>query len=84
MPGASRGTDGSNPVPSSGEFSRAQRIDPNRLCDVLDALLAHILEGVGEPIADMVADRTRNADAARRSQPLQPRDVDAVPRWVKR
>jgi hypothetical protein len=39
----------------------------------------HVLEGIGEPIADTVADRARDADAARRSQPLQPRgDVNAV------
>jgi len=58
---------------------RAQPIDPHRPRDVLDALLAHVLEGVGEPVADMVADGARDADAARRRQPLQPRrDVDAV------
>jgi hypothetical protein len=31
---------------------------------VLDALLAHVLEGVREPLADMVADGARDADAA--------------------
>jgi hypothetical protein len=46
---------------------------------VLEALLAHVLEGVREPVADMVADGARDADAARRRQSLQPRcDVDAV------
>jgi len=54
-------------------------MDPHRPRDVLDALLAHVLEGVREPVADMVANRARDADAARRRQPLQPRrDVDAV------
>ena len=54
-------------------------MDPHRPRDVLDALLAHVLEGVREPVADMVANRARDADAARCCQPLQPsRDVDAV------
>jgi hypothetical protein len=56
-----------------------QGVDPNRPRDVLDALLPHVLEGIGKPVADMVADRARDADAARRRQRLQPhRDVDAV------
>jgi hypothetical protein len=51
----------------------------DRLRDVLDALLAHVVERVGEPIADVVADRARDADAARFGQPIQPRgDIDAV------
>jgi len=58
---------------------RAHRIDPDRPGDVLDALLAHVFEGVGEPVADVVADRARDADAAGGGQPLQPcGDVDAV------
>jgi hypothetical protein len=56
-----------------------QRIDPHRPCDVLDILFAHVLEGVRQPLADMIVDRARDADAARPRQPLQPhRDVDAV------
>jgi hypothetical protein len=42
-------------------------------------LLAHVHEGVREPVADMVAHRARDADAAWLGQPLQAhRDVDAV------
>jgi hypothetical protein len=63
----------------AGYAFKAQRIDANRPRDVLDALLPHVLEGVREPVADMVADGARDADAARRRQPFQPhRDVDAL------
>jgi hypothetical protein len=47
--------------------------------DVLDALFTEVIEGIGEPVADMVADRARDADAAGLRQCLQSRrDVDAV------
>src|SRR5207248_2067970 len=46
---------------------------------VLDALLPHVLERVGELVADLVAHHPRDADAARFGQCLQPRrDVDTV------
>ena len=42
-------------------------------------MLAHVLERVGELVADLVAHDPRDADAARFRQCLQPRcDVDAV------
>ena len=59
----------------AGYAVRVQRIDPHRPRDVLDALLTHILEGVREPVADMVTDGARDADAAWRRQPLQARCV---------
>ena len=53
--------------------------DPDRPGDVLDVLLAQILEGDVEPVADLVAHRRRDADAARLGQRLEPRgDIDAV------
>src|SRR5215470_16525453 len=72
------------PRQRSGDRQRSQafasqRINANRLRDVFDVLRSHVLEGVGETVADMVAHRARDADAARCRQPLQPRrDVDAV------
>ena len=42
----------------------AQRIDPHRPRNVLDALLAPILERVGQLVSDVVAHRPGNADAA--------------------
>jgi hypothetical protein len=51
----------------------------HRLGNVLDALLANIIESVGEPVTDMVPDRSRNANPAGLRQRLQPRgNVDAV------
>ena len=51
----------------------------HRLGDVLDALFTEVIEGVGEPVADMIAHRARDAKAAGLRQRLQPRrNIDAV------
>ena len=56
-----------------------QGIDPYRPYDVLDALLPHVLEGIREAVADMVANRARNANLAGLRQRFQSsRDIDAV------
>src|SRR5262249_19797125 len=56
-----------------------QGIDPYRPCDVLDALLPHVLEGIREAVADMVANRARNANLAGLRQRFQSsRDIDTV------
>ena len=54
--------------------------DVDRAGDVLDALLAEILEGdVVEPVADLVAHRAGDADAARLGKHLEARrDIDAI------
>src|SRR5262249_39301628 len=57
---------------SDGGGSTLDPVHPHRPGDVFDLLLASILEGVGEPVANMVADRARDADAARFGQRLQP------------
>ena len=57
----------------------AQPKGADRLFDVLDALLAQILEGEAAHLAHMVAHAARDADAARHRQVFQPRsDVNAV------
>ncbi len=45
----------------------------HRLGDVLDALFSNVRESVGQPVADVVAHRARDADATRLGQGLQPR-----------
>src|SRR5262249_29401869 len=51
----------------------------HRLRDVFDALFPDVLEGIGEPFADVIADRARYANATGLGQYLKPRrDVDAV------
>jgi prevent-host-death family protein len=58
---------------------RAQRVDPDRASDVLDILFALILERVGQLVANVVAHRPRNADAAGLGQCFEARgDIDAV------
>ena len=54
--------------------------DMDRAGDVLDVLLAEILEGdVVEPVADLIAHGARDADAARLGKHLEARrDIDAV------
>jgi hypothetical protein len=53
--------------------------DADRLRDVLHALLAEILEAVGELAPDMVVDAARDADAAGLGQPLETHgNIDAV------
>jgi len=55
------------------------RVGVHRLCDVFDLLFPDVLESVGEPVADMVANRARDAHAAGLRQNLQACcDVDAV------
>ena len=57
----------------------ADAIDPHRPGDVLDLLLAQILEGQIEPAAHVFLHRAGDEDPARLGQCLEPRgDVDAV------
>ena len=71
--------DGTLAAGTLGDGFGPQRIDPHRPGDVLDALLAHVLERVRQPVADLVAHRAGDADAAGLGQRLQPRrDIDAV------
>ena len=54
-------------------------VDADRPIDVLQRLLAGILEGEIEPVADIVADRAGHRDAARLGDALDARrDVDAI------
>src|SRR5215471_8019120 len=47
--------------------------------NILDDLLPHVLESIGEPVADMFADGARDADPPRLGERLQPcSDVYAV------
>ena len=46
---------------------------PDRPLDVLQRLLAHVFEGKVEPIADVVAHRAGDGDAAGRGDAFQPR-----------
>ena len=73
--GGGRGA-GAAAVLGSSRRTRKTRIGRD---DVLDALLAEILERDVEPVADLIADRARDADAAGLGELLQARgDVDAV------
>src|ERR1700730_19349875 len=66
-----------------GEGSGMQRVDPDGPRDVLDALLAQIVERIGQLVADLIAPGPRNADAARLGEPLEPRgDIHAVAKDV--
>ena len=57
--------------------------NPDRPFDVLQMLLAGILEGDVQPVADMFAGGCRDADAARLGDVLQPRrHIDAVAKDV--
>ncbi len=59
--------------------SHAHREGPHRPRDVLDALLAQILERIGQPVADLVAHDARHAKAARLGQAFEPRrDIHSV------
>ena len=58
---------------------RSDPVDPHRAGDVLEALLAQILEGAIEPALDLALDDRRDADPARLGERFQPRrDIDAV------
>jgi hypothetical protein len=56
-----------------GDGIGGERVDADRAGDVLDALLAAILEGQGQPVADLIAHCRRDADAARVGQVFEPR-----------
>jgi hypothetical protein len=58
---------------------QAQCIDPDGSSDILNALLAHIVERVRQPIADLFAHRPRYADPAGLRERFQAcSDIDAV------
>ena len=60
-------------------FLQENIINPNRLLDILQLLLAAVFKSQIEPVADVIAHRLRNGDAARLCQALEPcRDVDPV------
>src|SRR6516162_8591905 len=62
-----------------GDRLGPQRVHPHRPRDILDLLLADVIEGVRESVADMVADGARDADPARRRERLHPgSDIYAV------
>src|SRR6516165_9714500 len=62
-----------------GDRLGPQRVHPHRPRDILDLLLADVIEGVREPVADMVADGARDADPARLRERLHPdSDIYAV------
>src|SRR6266700_3930639 len=66
-----------------GDVFGAQRINADRARDVLDALLALILERVRQPVTDVVAHRPGNTDAAGLSERFQARrDIDAIAKDV--
>ena len=57
----------------------ANPVDPHRPGDVLDLLLAQILEDEGQPVAHVVVDRVGDEHPAGIGQGFEPRgDVDAV------
>ena len=57
--------------------------DPDRLGDILELLLAPVLEGQIQLVADMLADRLRHGDAAGPGDAFEPRrDVDPVAEQV--
>src|SRR5262245_29789605 len=63
----------------AGYAFRAKLIGPHWPCDVLDLLLADILEGVIELVPHLITNDPANADPARLGQGLQSSsDVDAV------
>src|SRR5205814_6159239 len=58
---------------------RSDSVDPHRPCDVLDLLLAEILEGEVELVAHLLVRRAAEADAAGLRQRFEPcGDVDPV------
>ena len=60
-------------------FGEGDAVDPDRPCDVLDGLLAHVLEAEAQLVSHLVVDLARNHDAAGLGERLQPRGhVDAV------
>src|SRR5215831_9101577 len=62
---------------------QAHSVDLHRPRNVLELLLAYVLESVIEPVSHLVPNDTADADPARLRQCLQPRsDVDPVPKDV--
>jgi hypothetical protein len=62
-----------------GDSFGAQRINPHRPSDVFDALLTHVVERVGQLVADLIAHRPGNADPAGLGERFQPCcDIDPV------
>jgi hypothetical protein len=51
----------------------SQPVNPHRTGDVLDLLLAHVLEGEVEPVSYLITDDPADADPARLGQGLQSR-----------
>ena len=70
---------GDAPVARRGVDRARRRKTRIGTLDVLQRLLAGVLEGEVEPVADMIAHRCRDADAARLGDALQARrHIDAV------
>src|SRR5439155_10630791 len=66
-----------------GDGFRSEAEGTHRTGDVLNLLLAEIIEGDRQFVADLVADGAGDAQPARFAQALQPRgDIDAVPENV--
>jgi hypothetical protein len=62
-----------------GHALGTQSIDPHWPSDILDALLAHVLEGVIDPVSHLIVRHPADADAARFCKSLQARrNVDPV------
>ena len=59
------------------------RVSAHRPCNVLDVLLAHIRERVGELVADLIPHDAADTDPARLGEGFEPRgDVDAIAKDV--
>jgi hypothetical protein len=66
-----------------GDGFGVQRIDPHRARDVLDALLAQILESISQLVPDLVAHHPRDADPTGRRKGFEARrDIDTVTEQV--
>ena len=81
LSGSASGGDrsGGNGVAAAAGRGRQHAIGPHRARDVLEALLAHVLEDEVEPCGHILVDTSRDADAAGVGQRFQPRgDVHAV------
>src|SRR5262249_28296492 len=62
-----------------GDGLRAQGIDSYRPCNVLDALLAHVIERVGQLVPDLISHHSRDANSTGLSECLQTcRDIHPV------
>src|SRR4029453_3348653 len=63
----------------SGAFGEGDTVDTNRPRNVLENLLANVLEAEAELVAHLIVNVARNADSTRLGKRLQPcRHVDAV------